>query len=187
MMNHMYWFRFGHTIGALAFATVLFCLCRYRSWWPSKIWETGPLQWMGRLSYTLYIWHTMPYLLIFALTGGEDASPAVTVLRLPILIAGAFLFAMPVYYFVELRVLKAKLKFSSEKEALDLRTGKMVQVEVTGAKASSELAKAPESTMSAPAESVEPQKPTASVGSSTEDPGQVDTTEPRTWPGAPVV
>jgi hypothetical protein len=35
---------------------------------------------------------------------------------------------MPVYYFVELRVLRMKLRFSAEKEALDLRTGKMVQV-----------------------------------------------------------
>ena len=170
MLDDMYWFRFGHTIGALAFATVLFCLCRYRTWWPSRFWEHSSLQWMGRLSYTLYIWHALPYLLIFALTGGEDASPAVTILRLPILIAGAFLFAMPVYYLVELRVLKAKLKFSAEKEALDLRTGKMVQVEVSGAKGPSE-----------------PAAPPASVGSDADDPAMAEREGAPGGPGAPVV
>ena len=170
MLDEMYWFRFGHTIGALAFATVLFCLCRFRTWWPSKFWGLSSLQWMGRLSYTLYIWHALPYLLVFALTGGEDASTAVTFLRVPILVASAFLFAMPVYYLVELRVLKAKLKFSAEKEALDLRTGKMVQVEVTNAKGSSEPAVPPES-----------------VGSDADDPGMAEREGAPGGPGAPVV
>jgi peptidoglycan/LPS O-acetylase OafA/YrhL len=133
MMETMYWFRFGHTLGALAFATVLICLCRYRTWWPTKFWNLQPLQWMGRLSYTLYIWHALPYLFVFALTGGENTSTLVTFGRVPILIASAFLVSMPVYYHVELRVLKAKLKFSAEKEALDLTTGKMVRVDQGGA------------------------------------------------------
>ncbi len=33
------------------------------------------------------------------------------------------------YYLVEQRVLRMKLRFSAEKEVLDLRTGKMVQVD----------------------------------------------------------
>ena len=44
-------------------------------------------------------------------------------------IASAFAVSLPVYYFVELRVLRMKLKFSSEKEVLDLNTGKMMSVE----------------------------------------------------------
>jgi hypothetical protein len=43
-----------------------------------------------------------------------------------VLIAGAFALAIPVFYKVELRVLKMKMKFSSESETLDLSTGKMV-------------------------------------------------------------
>jgi len=39
------------------------------------------------------------------------------------------LISLPVYHYVELPVLKAKLKFSAEKEALDLRTGKMVRTD----------------------------------------------------------
>ena len=128
MLGTMYWFRFGHTIGALAFAFILLSLVHSKEWWLSRFWSWGPFQWMGRLSYTLYVWHALPYVFIIALTGGEDASLGVQIVRTPILIGAAFAVSMPVYYFVELRVLRMKLRFSAEKEALDLRTGKMVQV-----------------------------------------------------------
>jgi hypothetical protein len=64
--------------------------------------------------------------------GGPDASLKVQLIRTPILIAAAFAVSLPVYYLVELRVLRLKLRYSSEKEVLDLRTGKMVQVNVAG-------------------------------------------------------
>jgi peptidoglycan/LPS O-acetylase OafA/YrhL len=121
-----YWFRFGHTLGALGFAAILLCLVHRRDWWLSRCWSWGPFQWMGRLSYTLYVWHALPYIIIFALTGGVEISLAGQLLRTPVLIAAAFAVSMPVYYLVELRVLRAKLRFSAEKEALDLRTGKVV-------------------------------------------------------------
>jgi peptidoglycan/LPS O-acetylase OafA/YrhL len=124
----MYWFRFGHTLGALGFAAIILCLVHCRHWWLSRLWAWSPFQWMGRMSYTLYVWHALPYILIIAATGGEEASTAVQLIRTPVLIASAFLVSLPVYYLVELRVLRMKLRFSSEKEALDLRTGKMVQV-----------------------------------------------------------
>lgn len=124
----VYWFRWGHTLGIVGFGAILFGLVHRREWWLSRFWSWRPFQWMGRMSYTLYVWHALPFVFIIALTGGEDASPAVQVLRLPVLIAAAFAVSMPVYYFVELRVLRMKLRFASEKETLDLRTGKMVQV-----------------------------------------------------------
>ena len=129
MLDTMYWFRFGHTLGALSFAAILICLVRCREWWLSRLWSWGPFCWMGRLSYTLYIWHALPYIILIALIGGEDASLPVQLLRTPILIAAAFAISLPVYYLVELRVLRLKLRFSAEKEVLDLRTGKMVQVD----------------------------------------------------------
>ena len=86
----------------------------------------------GEVVYTLYIWHALPYLIIFSLTGGEDVSLAKQLIRTPVLIASAFAVSLPVYYLVEMRVLKMKLRFSSEKETLDLTTGKMVQVSVDG-------------------------------------------------------
>lgn len=129
MMGELYWFRFGHTLGALGFGVVVFALARYQDWWVSRLWSWQPFQWMGRLSYTLYVWHAMPYLFLMALLGGADPSPTVELLRTPILVASAFLVSWPVYKYVELRVLRMKLQFSSEKEALDLTTGKMVQVD----------------------------------------------------------
>jgi peptidoglycan/LPS O-acetylase OafA/YrhL len=132
MLETMYWFRFGHTLGALAFATILICLVRLSDWWLSRFWSLPQFRWLGRLSYTLYIWHALPYIFIFALMGGTDASLKVQLIRTPILIASAFVVSLPVYYLVELRVLRMKLKYSSEKEVLDLRTGKLVNVDVAG-------------------------------------------------------
>jgi peptidoglycan/LPS O-acetylase OafA/YrhL len=128
MLDTMYWFRFGHTLGALAFAAIVFALVRYSDWWLCKLWSWHRFQWLGRLSYTLYLWHALPYLILMAVTGGEDVSPVVQLLRTPILIAAAFAVSLPVYHLVELRVLGMKLRFASEKETLDLRTGKMVDV-----------------------------------------------------------
>ena len=129
MLDTMYWFRFGHTLGALAFGLILVGLVRYSDWWLSRFWSWHRFQWLGRLSYTLYVWHALPYIILMALLGGADPSPAVQLARTPILIAAAFAVSLPVYYLVELRVLRMKLRFASEKEVLDLRTGKMVQVD----------------------------------------------------------
>ena len=133
LLEHMYWFRFGHTVGALAFACIAFALVRYPDWGFARFMSWSPFRWMGRMSYTLYVWHALPYLLIIAATGGEDASVGMQLLRTPVLVASAFLVSLPVYYKVELRVLKAKMKYSSEKQALDLTTGKMVDVPQAGA------------------------------------------------------
>jgi len=105
---------------------------RYPTWKFSTFMSWSPFRWMGRMSYTLYVWHALPYLLIIAATGGEEASLGVQLLRTPVLIASAFLVSLPVYYKVELKVLKAKMKYSSEKQALDLTTGKMVDVPQAG-------------------------------------------------------
>lgn len=129
MLDTLYWFRFGHTLGALGFGLILVGLVRYSDWWLSRFWSWHRFQWLGRLSYTLYVWHALPYIILMAVLGGADAPASVQILRTPILIAAAFAVSMPVYYLVELRVLRMKLRFASEKEVLDLRTGKMVQVD----------------------------------------------------------
>ena len=41
--------RFGHTIGALAFAFILVGLVRYRDWWLARWWSWQPFQWMPQL------------------------------------------------------------------------------------------------------------------------------------------
>jgi len=129
MLEQMYWFRFGHTVCVLAFAVMTFALVHYWDWWLSRWWSWGPLQYVGRLSYTLYIWHALPFVILFALTGGEDASTTVSVLRIPFLFAATFLIAVPVYKYVEMPALKLKLKFAGESEVLDRRTGKFVRTD----------------------------------------------------------
>lgn len=124
IVKHWYWFRFGHTVGAAVFCVVAFCLCRYKDWWLSKLWTWEPLMWMGRRSYTLYVWHALPYLLILVLTGGDDVSLAFELLRAPFLIGAAFLISIPMYKHVEMRAMNAKMKFISDPTAVDVRTRK---------------------------------------------------------------
>jgi len=132
MLDTMYWFRFGHTLGAIGFGLILVGLVRYRDWWAARFLSLSPFQSLGRLSYTLYVWHALPYIILMALLGGADASLSVQLVRTPILIAAAFAVSIPVYRLVELRVLRMKLRFSAEKEVLDLTTGKMVSVDSAG-------------------------------------------------------
>jgi peptidoglycan/LPS O-acetylase OafA/YrhL len=128
MMETMYWFRYGHSICVLMFAVVTFALVHYRGWWLDRLWSIPQLQWVGRLSYTLYIWHALVYVLLFSVTGGDDVGTAATLLRAPVLMAAAFAISIPVYYLVEMRALKFKLRYSAESEALDRTTGRMVDV-----------------------------------------------------------
>lgn len=128
MMSEMYWFRFGHTLGALGFGLMVIGMARYGKWWFARAVSWNPLQWAGRLSYTLYIWHALAFVTIAALTGGADASTKVELLRAPLMIGAAIAISIPVYYKVELRVLKMKFHFATSKETVDPRTGKMVDV-----------------------------------------------------------
>ena len=127
MTHHWYWYRFGHSLGAIGFALLMFSLYRFPGNWLDRLLSWEPFRWVGRLSYTLYVWHALPYVVILALTNGDDATPTMKVLRTPVLMLAAFAVSMPVYYKVELKVMAMKLRFASEKETLDLRTGKMVE------------------------------------------------------------
>ncbi len=114
MMETTYWFRFGHTLGALGFAFMCFGIVRYKDWWPSRMWSANWLQWMGRRSYTIYIWHAMPFLLIMAMTGGEDAPLKIQLARLPVMAAATILISVVVYDKVEMRLVKSKMKFTKD-------------------------------------------------------------------------
>ena len=115
MLDTTYWFRFGHTLGAFGFAFVMFALARYRDWWASRAWSAKWLQWMGQRSYTIYIWHALPFLLIMGMTGGEDAPLSMQLFRLPFMAAATIGISVVVYNKVEMRVLRSKLKFTADK------------------------------------------------------------------------
>ena len=132
MSHHWYWFRFGHSMGAIGFAALMFSLYRFPGNWLDRFMSWEPFRWVGRLSYTLYVWHALPYVVILALTDGDNATPTMKLLRTPVLVLAAFAVSMPVYYKVELKVMAMKLRFASEKETLDLRTGKMIDTPGAG-------------------------------------------------------
>ncbi|MGI9576956.1 MAG: acyltransferase family protein [Microthrixaceae bacterium] len=115
MLETTYWFRFGHTLGAIGFALILFCLVRFSHWWLARAWSWQPFQWMGQRSYTIYIWHALPFLLIMGMTGGEDAPLRMQLLRLPFMAAVTIAISVVVYNKVEMRVLKSKLRFTADK------------------------------------------------------------------------
>ena len=126
IVQHWYWFRFGHTLGALGTAAMVLAWVRTPDWWFGRFLANKMFMYFGRLSYTLYVWHGLAYLLVFAVTGGDDVSTAFKFARIPLLVAVALAVSLPVYRYVELPVMGMKLRFASEKETLDLRTGKMV-------------------------------------------------------------
>ncbi len=127
MLDTTYWFRFGHTLGAFGFAFVIFALARYHDWWPGRLWSAGWLQWMGDRSYTIYIWHALPFVFIMGLTGGENAALPIQLIRMPVMAAVAIGISVVVYNKVEMPVLKSSLKRTGDrmsKSAIDAAKAK---------------------------------------------------------------
>ena len=125
--DRIYWINFGHTVTALAFAPAMLAMARIKDWAPNRALSWKPLRFLGRMSYTVYVWHTFFYFIILDLLGGNEVLGEKT--RVPILAAVTVVACLPIFYGVERRMLRVKLRFSSEKEVLDLNTGKMVSVE----------------------------------------------------------
>ena len=123
----LYWPRFGHSLAALASVPVLLCMTRHKEWWANRALSWKPARFMGRMSYTVYVWHTLVYFVLLEALGLDSVLGEKT--RVFVLAPVTVVACLPVYYFVEQRALKVKLKFATEKEVLDLNTGKMVSVE----------------------------------------------------------
>lgn len=126
-LDGTYWINFGHTVTALAFAPAMLAMARIKDWWPNRALSWKPLRFLGRMSYTVYVWHTLVYFIVLELLGGNDILGEKT--RVPILAAITIVACLPVFYGVEQRMLRVKLRYASEKEVLDLNTGKMMSVE----------------------------------------------------------
>jgi peptidoglycan/LPS O-acetylase OafA/YrhL len=125
--DRVYWINFGHTVTAVAFAPAMLAMARIKDWAPNRALSWKPLRFLGRMSYTVYVWHTFFYFIILDLLGGHEVLGEKT--RVPILAVVTVVACLPIFYGVERRMLRVKLRFSSEKEVLDLNTGKMVSVE----------------------------------------------------------
>lgn len=121
------WIQFGHTVTALACAPALLAMARHKEWWANRALSWQPLRFLGRMSYTLYVWHTLVYFIVLDLLGGDAVLGEKW--RAPILTAIAVVSCLPIFYGVEQRMLRVKLRYAAEKEVLDLTTGKMVPIE----------------------------------------------------------
>ena len=147
--ERVYWINFGHTLCALAFAPAMLAMARHKEWIANRALSWQPLRYLGRMSYTVYVWHTLVYFIVLELLGGNEVLGQKW--RAPILAVITVVACLPVFYGVEQRMLRVKLRFAAEKEVLDLTTGEMVPVEVARSRARGIFS----------AEAVEPQDPPA--------------------------
>lgn len=131
--ERVYWINFGHTLCALAFAPAMLAMARHKEWIANRALSWQPLRYLGRMSYTVYVWHTLVYFVVLELLGGNEVLGQKW--RAPILAVITIVACLPVFYGVERRMLRVKLRFAAEKEVLDLTTGEMVPVEVARSRA----------------------------------------------------
>ena len=128
----LYWIEFGHTVSAVAGCIMILAFVRSPGWRFNPVLSIKPLRYLGRMSYTIYVWHTLFYFLVYAAVRfvyGFDKFPPGSETIAPVLVLAALAGSWPIYHYIERPLMKVKLKFASESETLDLTTGKMVKVE----------------------------------------------------------
>lgn len=123
----IYFVQFGHTIVIWAALPFVLAMARVKEWRVNRFLQWKPFMYMGRLSYSLYVWHGIGIMVAFGLMGDVTGVPRLLVRSLIVWIV-SFALAIPVYKYVELRFQKVKLGFSAEKTAVDVSTGKEVDV-----------------------------------------------------------
>jgi peptidoglycan/LPS O-acetylase OafA/YrhL len=98
-----YWVKWGFTIVNWAMVAVLIAIVRQREWIVSRALTLRPVRAVGRMSYSLYLIHTLPILLFVGAIPRSNAP-----LRIVVAWITAFVFAWPLYQFVEKRSVARK-------------------------------------------------------------------------------
>lgn len=123
----LFFIQYGHTVVIWASLFFVLAMARVKDWGVSRFLQWKPFMYVGRLSYSLYIWHGLAIMGAFALVP-DSGSVAVDVVRAVVVWVLSFAFAIPVYKYVELRFQRIKLSYSAEKTAVDVSTGKEIDV-----------------------------------------------------------
>ncbi len=104
-----FWVKWAFTITNWAMVPVLICMVRSPAWLPGRALSVRPVRAVGRMSYSLYLIHTLP-ILLFVLPIPEGNIP----LRVLVAWITAFVFAWPLYQFVEKRSMARKERVATQ-------------------------------------------------------------------------
>lgn len=119
-----YWWQFGSTVVAVGVAPAILCMARYKDWFVNRWLSWRPWRVLGRMSYTIYVWHGFYFMVLE--NAFKNSMPHLQLMAIQFAVGMGV--SAAVYYLVEQRILGWKLRYSAEKEVVDLRTGEMVSV-----------------------------------------------------------
>ena len=102
-----YWIRWGFTATIWSTCVLVLVLARQKDWIVGRALSVRPIRLVGRMSYVLYLFHTLPLWLIVYPMGGN------IVVRVVLAWILAFALSAPVYLFVEKWALRRKNRHSS--------------------------------------------------------------------------
>ena len=49
----------------------MLAMARHKEWFANRALSWKPLRYLGRMSYTVYVWHTLVYFIVLDLLGGD--------------------------------------------------------------------------------------------------------------------
>ncbi|MFN8053018.1 MAG: acyltransferase [Acidimicrobiales bacterium] len=119
--DQLWVFRWGFTAMAIGIAPLTLCLARCKDAAVSRFLSLRWFRKVGEMSYSLYVWHLLAFVLVAIVTDGMGTGPVVVAK-----LAAAFGISWLAHRYIDRAVLGMKLRFSSEKMVLDRRTGREV-------------------------------------------------------------
>lgn len=108
-----YWIRWGFTATIWSTCVLVLVLARQKEWIVGRALSVRPIRLVGRMSYVLYLFHTLPLWLIVYPMGGN------IVVRVLLAWILAFAVSTPVYLFVEKWAMRRKNRHTSLEKAPD--------------------------------------------------------------------
>jgi peptidoglycan/LPS O-acetylase OafA/YrhL len=104
--GRLYFIQYGHTVVIWMTLPVVLAFARVPQWRAGRFLTWRPFLYLGKLSYSLYIWHGLGIIFALALIG-HVSSVKQAIVRAVIAWVISFAFAIPVHKYVELRFWKA--------------------------------------------------------------------------------